>query len=117
MTWDIEVGQPGRYEVEIYYACSKADAGAELECSFGAGAVRAVVDQPHDPPLVGAEADRVSRGDHAESYVKAFKPFPLGILELPAARGTLTLKALRIPGATAPEIRYLNLRRVGAPAR
>ncbi|MEY5011300.1 MAG: hypothetical protein RLZZ253_2439 [Verrucomicrobiota bacterium] len=117
VTWDIEVGQAGRYEVEIYYACSKADAGAELECSFGAGAVRAVVDQPHDPPLVGAEADRVSRADHAESYVKAFKPFPLGILELPAARGTLTLKALRIPGAAAPEIRYLNLRRVGAAAR
>ena len=113
VTWEIEVGRPGSYEVEIYYACPARDAGAELECSFNGEKVSKVVDQPHDPPLVGAEFDRAPRHKDAESYVKAFKPFPLGSIHLPAARGTLKLRALRIPGTAAPEIRYLNLRRLG----
>jgi hypothetical protein len=117
VTWDIEVGRPGRYEVEIYYACSAANTGAELECSFGDAKVRAVVDRPNDPPLVGAEFDRVSRANHAESYVKDFQPFSLGTLDLPAARGVLKLKATRIPGDAAPEIRYVNLRRIGSTVR
>jgi hypothetical protein len=47
-----------------------------------------------------------------ESYVKDFKPIEMGTLSLKQGKGTLTLKALEIPGKTALEFRLLMLRRV-----
>ena len=64
-----------------------------------------------NPPATGAEHDRVPR---QESYVKAFRPVSLGIIDLPAAKGTLTLRATQIPGPEALEFRLLTLRRLPA---
>ena len=70
--------------------------------------VPADVPGPHDPPLLGAAEDRVPR---IESYDKDFKPMSLGTMRLPGGRGSLTLKALRIPGREAPEISAVALTR------
>ena len=59
-------------------------------------AVAGKVAAAHDPPLRGAEHDRVPRA--GESYVKDFKPLSLGTVELPAGRGLLTLRATKVPG-------------------
>ena len=48
----------------------------------------------HDVPARGQENDRVKR---MESYVKDFKPIPMGTLNLKQGKGVLTLKALEIP--------------------
>ena len=61
----------------------------------------------HDPPLRGAENDRVTRV--GESYVKDFQPLSLGVVELPAGRGTLTLKATKVPGKQVCDVRSLVL--------
>ena len=47
-----------------------------------------------------------------ESYTKAFKPMSLGVIELPAGRGEMTLRATEIPGGQVLEFRRLMLRRV-----
>ena len=80
ITWDVEVMSDGRYQAEVYYTAAALDTGATLELSLGGRQVLARVSEPFDPPLRGAEHDRVKR--NGESYVKDFKPLELGILNL-----------------------------------
>ena len=108
ITWDIDVSQAGEYEAEVYYACPAADVGATVELSFLGGKVSAKVAEAHDPPLIGAEHDRVER---AESYTKDFKPMTLGVIQLEKGRGKLTLRATDIPGKQVMEVHSITLRR------
>lgn len=111
ITWDVEVAAGGKYEVEIYYACPQADVGSTVELAFGESSLRGKVTEPHDPPVVGAAEDRVKR---QESYVKKFKPMRLGVIDLKPGRGTLTLRAVDMPGSQVMEVRLIMLHRVPA---
>ena len=53
------------------------------------------------------EHDRVPRG--AESFVKDFRPLSLGVVELPAGKGTLTLRAAKVPGKQVADVRLVEL--------
>jgi arylsulfatase A-like enzyme len=107
ITWDIDVATTGRYEVLIYYTCAKADVGARVEMSFKDGKLEGRVAEAHDPPLVGAEHDRVPRD--GESLVKDFKPLRLGVMPLEKGRGQLTLRALEVPGKQVMDVRAVVL--------
>jgi hypothetical protein len=74
-----------------------------------------VVAEPHDPPLIGAQFDRASRG--GESYVKDFKPLRLGVLRLKKGRGELTLRALVVPGRMVADVRAVVLTLVSSGGR
>ena len=114
VTWEVEVGADGLYDVEIYYTCPEQDVGSTIELSFGDSRLTGRVTEAHDPPLRGMEHDRVPR---AESYVKDFKPMKLGTIRLDKGRGTLSLRALEIPGAQAMDFRLMMLTRVPMAAR
>ena len=107
LTWDIEVATAGKYEAVVYYTCPAADIGSTVELSFLGSRVEGKVTEPNDPPLRGAENDRVPR--RGESYVKDFKPMRLGTLELSKGRGLLTLRALTVPGKQVMELRAVML--------
>jgi arylsulfatase A-like enzyme len=107
ITWDVEVETPGTYEAVIYYTCPAADVGATVELSLNGCRVQGAVQEANDPPLQGAEHDRVPR--KGESYMKDFKPLRLGILTCSHGRGPLTLRALKIPGKTVMDVRALTL--------
>jgi arylsulfatase A-like enzyme len=122
ITWPVEVGATGRYAVTLHYAVPKGDEGARVQLAYGmsyktpegklkgyGSAAVVTLRKPHDVPARGHENDRVQR---MESYVKDFKPIEMGTLSLKQGKGTLTLKALEIPGKTALEFRLLMLRRV-----
>ena len=109
ITWDVEVLADGVFEVEVYYTCPARDVGSTLELRFGQSRLTGRVAEPHDPPLRGAEHDRVPR---QESYVKDFKPLRLGRMRLQRGRGTLTLRALDIPGSQVMDFRLLMFKRV-----
>ena len=111
ITWDVEVGAAGDYEVELWYACPEKDLGSTLELSLGSSRLRGRVEVAHDPPARGGENDRAVR---TESLVKDFRPMKLGVIWLEQGRGELTLRAPEIPGGQAMEFRQLTLRRVGA---
>jgi hypothetical protein len=81
--------------------------GSKVELSFNGARTEATVSQPHDPPLHGEEHDRAKR--EAESFVKDFKPLPLGTLDLQPGRGLLTLKALSVPGKQVMDVRLILL--------
>ena len=110
ITWDIEVGEAGRYAVDVHYTCAAADVGSVVEASAGSERVAAKVAPAHDPPLRGGENDRVQRGD-GESLVKDFQPLRIGELRLAAGRQTLTLRALQVPGRHVMDVRYVVLTR------
>jgi len=107
MTWDIEVVTGGNYEAVIYYTCPEEDVGSMIELSFKGSSLQGKVSEPHDPPLVGAEYDRVPR--ETESYVKDFRPLRLGVFKLKKGRGQLTLRALKIPGKQVMDVRAILL--------
>ena len=113
LTWEVEIGASGKYLAEMWFACPKKDLGSVVQLSFtnqgSFVSVGNLVQQANDPPLRGMENDRSPR---TESYVKAFKPMKLGVIELKKGKGTLTLQALRIPGSQALEFRLLMLTRV-----
>jgi arylsulfatase A-like enzyme len=107
ITWDIEVATAGRYEVEVLYTCPKSEVGSRIELSFKESRLEGKVTEAHDPPLRGAENDRVPR--EGESYMKDFKPLSLGTTTLDRGRGTLTLRALQIPGKQVMDVRGVRL--------
>lgn len=107
ITWDIEVATGGRYEAVVYYTCAQENVGSTVELSLNGSRVSTKVTAAHDPPLMGAEHDRVSRG--GESYVKDFRPLRLGELTLAAGRGPLTLRATEIPGKEVIDVRAILL--------
>ncbi|MBB17108.1 N-acetylgalactosamine 6-sulfate sulfatase [Candidatus Poribacteria bacterium] len=107
ITWDVIVGTEDNYEAIVYYACPAEDIGAIVELSFNGKTVRGQVTEPHDPPLVGEVEDLFPRG--SESLVKDFKQLTLGTIHMVSGRGTLTLRALDIPGSQVMDVRRVML--------
>ena len=108
ITWSCEVGKTGTYRVEIFYTCPKADIGSTVELSFNGDVLTGKITEPHDPPLTGMEHDRFKR---IESYVKDFKRMTLGNIQLKKGKGTLTLRAMEIPGSQVMDFRLMLLTR------
>ena len=109
LSWKVEVGKSGTYEVELWYACPQKDVGSVIELSCGGNSIMKKITMPNDPPLVGMKEDRSPR---TESYVKAFTPMKMGELKLKAGTAELKLQAMDIPGGQAMEFRLLMLRRI-----
>lgn len=105
ITWDIEVATAGVYEATLYYTCPASDVGSTIELTLAAARLEGRVADAHDPPLLGAENDRVPR--KGESYVKDFKPLKLGRVELKPGRGPLTLRATAVPGKQVMDLRMV----------
>ena len=107
MTWDVEVANSGNYAVEILYTCPEADAGSTVQLSFGDNKLEGKVTPGWDPPLY-TNQDTITR-PAAESKMKEFHSLNLGTIRLEKGRGSLTLKALEIPGKSVMDVRAVNL--------
>ena len=107
--WDTEVLTAGNYMATLYYTAAPRDEGAQITLSFGDGAAEAMIAEAHDPPEYGMDEDRVLR---IESYVKDFRPLPLGQIFLEAGRKPLSLRATSVPGTAVADIRLLRLERI-----
>jgi len=107
MTWDIDVHTAGKYEVTIDYTCPIADAGSTVEVSFKEQRLTGKVEPGWDPPLY-TNQDTLPRPD-GESTMKDFRPLSLGMIQLAAGRGLLTLRATNMPGKSVMDVRRINL--------
>jgi arylsulfatase A-like enzyme len=110
MTWNIEVHEAGRYEAIIQYTCPKAEVGSTIELTLGKAKWTGTIAEAHESPLRGKERDRVPR--RGESYVKDFQPLSLGVVELPAGKGSLTLRASKVASDQVADVRAVELVRV-----
>ena len=108
MSWDVEVGKAGEFDVAVEYTCAPGDIGSTIEMSLLGKSTRAKVAAAFDPPLQGATNDRVVR---IEGYYKEFKPLSLGRVTLPAGRGKLTLRATEISGKQVADVFSVMLTR------
>ena len=107
ITWDIDVGKTGRYEVIVYYTCADGDEGTTLQLSMADGtSTQAIVKEAFDPPLYDKSKERVLNSHY---FVKDFKPLRLGMLHLNKGRGTLRLGALNIKGRQVVDVHSLDL--------
>ncbi|MDA9089744.1 arylsulfatase [Maribacter arcticus] len=109
ITWNVDVLEDGRFEVDLYYTCPEKDLGSIVELSFNNSKIAKKIIVPHDPELIGKNEDRVPR---MESYVKDFKPLNLGVITLTKGSGILTLKALELEGKQVGDFRLLQFKRL-----
>ncbi len=75
----------------------------------GSVSIAKKIENGNDPPLVGANEDRSVRG---ESYVKEFRPVPMGVIDMKKGIGKLVLRAKEIPGQQSIDFRLLMFKRV-----
>ena len=108
ITWQVEIGKAGDYEVEMWYSCSSEDLGSEIKLSMDKQFLVSKIMVANNPPLIGMDEDRSPR---SESYYKDFKPMKMGKIYLPKGRGELKLQAVKISGKYAMEFRLLMFRR------
>lgn len=109
ITWDVEVATAGRYEVVLYQTCAPGDVGATVALTLNGQGLQNEITEAYDPPLRGAEHDRVPRAREGESYVKDFKPWRLGVVALEKGRGLLTLRATKLAGKRVIDLRSVVL--------
>ena len=108
ITWDIEVATPGRYEVIVYYTCAPENVGCTIEAAFQDQSVQTTVTEPFNPPLRGADRGpshpprRVVRQGLPSAYPRH--------VHAPRGPGPLTLRAPKIPGAQAIDVRMVALK-------
>ncbi|MGD1979848.1 MAG: arylsulfatase [Akkermansiaceae bacterium] len=107
ITWDVLSGDSGEYAVTIYHAA--ASSGAKMRLGFQGEALDFTIAAAHDVPVVGKAEDRFTR---MESYTKDWKALKAGTITLEKGRGTMTLKAVEIPGKEALELRLITLEKV-----
>jgi hypothetical protein len=107
MTWEVAVNTAGRYEAIVHYTCPKTEVGSVVELTLDKARWSGAIAEGHDPPLRGREQDRVPRD--AESYVKDFRPQSLGVVEVPAGKATLTLRATKVPSTQIADVRAVEL--------
>lgn len=109
IVWNLEVLTAGRYAVELLYVCPEGETGSTVELSFKNARLSRTLTEPHDPPLLGEAEDRFPR---KVSFHRNFKAWPLGVMDLPATSGPLTLRATHIPGNQVLDVSSLIFRRL-----
>ena len=110
ISWDVDVGRAGNYEVIVYYTCAPGNEGATLQLSLaGAHGIQGKVLEPFDPPLYDKSKERMAKSHY---FVKDFKALRLGVLRLDKGPGQLRLGALNIVGEQVIDVHslVLNLR-------
>ncbi|MDG1874963.1 MAG: arylsulfatase [Mariniblastus sp.] len=109
ITWDVDVGKTGSYEVVVHYTCAPGDEGATLQLSMMNGdSTKAIVNENFNPPLYEKSKERVKKSHY---FVKDFKPLSLGTLQLSKGNGTLKLQALNQKGRQVIDVHSIDLLR------
>lgn len=111
ISWNIQVKEPGPFEVWLHYTCPPADVGSSIELSFANQSIRQTIRDAHDPPLRGLENDRSPRKG-SESFVKDFRRLRLGTIQLATGTDQLILRAKKIPENAVADVRWLEFRRL-----
>jgi arylsulfatase A-like enzyme len=110
ITWDIEVGEAGRFQAIVHYTCKDGDEGSVIELSHSSGeSASSTIVQSFDPPLYDKSKERVSNSHY---FVKDFKPHRIGILSLPSGQGQLKLGSRTKPGKQVIDLHSIDLIRV-----
>ncbi len=109
ITWDTEILTSGTYEFALHYTCPPDQIGSTINLNIGDQQMSYQITETHDPPLVGANEDRVQR---IESYIKEFKKVTIGKLKLEKGRQQLVLKASQVKNESVMDINRISVQRL-----
>lgn len=106
--FDIEVAMPGRYDVEIAFACRSVDAGSRVRLTIDGQALDAIV-----PAAPGEEIPLPHRDDDGPSRFRnrTWHPLKLGEVELARGPARLRLQAVTMPGTQVMDFKHVRLTR------
>jgi hypothetical protein len=110
ISWDVEVVEPGVFEIEIFYTLAQAGTGGLLQVSATGESISTRLIHAHDPPLTGMEHDRVPR---EESYVKDWKRGVVGQLHLNQGAQEIRVSMPEIRNSQGIDFRLLVMRSMG----
>jgi arylsulfatase A-like enzyme len=108
VSWEIDVVQPGRFEVTLLFTCPERDVGSRIRVEVAGQAVEGVIGRAHDPESLPSP-DRIPRGEVYEKIWGALTP---GALELRPGRNRLYVKALSKRGESVMELKAVRLSRL-----
>ena len=111
--FDIDVVRAGTYELELRYACPKADAGSKIRISVGQSALCATV-----PPAEAPFARLPHRDERGRSrYVnRKWGTLEIGKVMLQEGRQRLTIEAVSLAGKQVMELKAVSLSWVAVAA-
>lgn len=110
ISWHVDIGATGTYEVVVHYTCPDENTGCRLSLTDGRDArVESVILEPFDPPLYDKSKERVL-GSHY--FVKDFKPLRMGTVMLQKGGATLRLSAEDLRGGRAIDVHSIDVNRV-----
>ncbi|MBI1309861.1 sulfatase-like hydrolase/transferase [bacterium] len=110
LLWNLNVISPGQWKVVLEYAATPEQSGSKLEIVCGESRREFVVEQSHDSPFVPVP-ERLIPSPHYS--VRSWATQAAGIVRLPSGKQTLILRGLHRPGSAFPEIKSVQMRRVG----
>lgn len=110
VVWNIEVLEPGTYEILMQYNAPPSSVGSWVEVTYGDVVIQAKVDKEFVGKAYGNENDRVER--HGESLMKPFVTLSLGRVELKPSSGECKLQLKEIQGNEGLEIQGIEFIRM-----
>ena len=107
MVWEIDCTNPGKYNLEVEYLCSKKNVGSTILISVG-GASKSVKVKKSFSSDVIPSPDRVPRKEAYE--IKKWGKLQVGGVFIPKGKSKIMIKATDIKGANVMEFNQLNIR-------
>ena len=113
VAWNLDVLRPGRYEVTLMYSVPAADSGATIQVELGGQRRQAILEHAHDPQPPSPEAlNRQLVRTSGPVWVSTWAPVTFDPVDLPEGPAKLVIRASKIPGAQAFELKEAHLRRL-----
>jgi arylsulfatase A len=107
--FDIDVAQPGEFEVTLLYGCSAADAGSTVKVTTNSSSVANVI-LPAEAPVIPLP-HRDAAG-HKHLVIRDWQRLPLGQLHLDSGSDRLVLQAANLKGDSVMDFKGVELRRL-----
>lgn len=107
ISWHVDIGRPGQYEVILHYTCRDDDVGCRICLQDERGpSVAADITTAFDPPLYDKSKERVEKSHY---FVKDFRPLRLGKFHLDSGETTLQLRAEQLVGERAVDVHSIDV--------
>lgn len=105
--WTLDVKQAGAYTVTLQYGLRPENTNVHLRICSGSGEIQTVLDAPYVPPVI---PQPFILPDEAVKYeTRVWTNRTIGTLHLEPGRQTLQIRADKIPGEQALELKAVEL--------
>jgi len=104
--FELEIVQPGNYDIELGYGCAPEDAGSRIRVSIGKQSVEATV-----PAAVAKEVPLPHRDERSKTRYRnrQWGTLELGTLKMEKGPAQLIIKPLTMIGSQVMDLKHVKL--------